>query len=141
MTGLQPPSCSEALNQQHVLLQSDLSSRAGKAGRGLTEDVHVGAGQDGAVLVAGLALVHSTVLQLQVGKADLSGRDSPSEGPAWKDPDCVRRWGKHHHRGVHSLSSLLESQRQSASSGSNLDLAQQLGSKLRSTAFASGPVA
>lgn len=42
------------------------------------------------MLVAGLALVHSTVLKLKVGKADLSGRDSPSEGPTWKDPDYVR---------------------------------------------------
>lgn len=59
---------------------------------GLTEDVDVGAGQDGAVLVGGLALEHGAVLQLQVGQADLPGGDSPSEGPAWKTPDCVRSW-------------------------------------------------
>ena len=93
------------------------------------------------MLVAGLALVDSTVLKLKVGKADLSGRDSPSEGPTWKDPEYIRRWRKHHVCGVYSLSSLLESQTQSTSSGSNQDLAQQLESKLQSTAFASSPVA
>lgn len=44
------------------------------------------------MLVGGLALEHGAVLQLQVGQADLPGGDSPSEGPAWKTPDCVRSW-------------------------------------------------
>lgn len=141
MTWLQSPSCSEAFGQQNGTLQFDLPSGTGKAGRVLTEDVHVGAGKDGAVLVAGLTLVHGTVLQLEVGEADLSGRDSPSEGPTWKDPNYIRRWRKHRDCGVDSLSSLLESQRQSTSSGSNRDLAQQLESDLQSIAFASSPVA
>lgn len=55
------------------------------------------------MLVGSLTLVHSTVLQLKVGKADLSGRDSPSEGPTWKDTDYIRRWRKHHHCGMHNL--------------------------------------
>lgn len=49
------------------------------------------------MLVAGLALVHGTVLKLKVGKADLSGRDSPSEGPTWKEPDFVNFQFKPNH--------------------------------------------
>lgn len=69
----------------------DVISGRGQPGA-LTEDVDVGAGQDGAMLVGGLALEHGAVLQLQVGQADLPGGDSPSEGPAWKTPDRVRTW-------------------------------------------------
>lgn len=39
----------------------------------LTDDVHVGAGEDGAVGVGGLTLVHGRVVRLQVGEADLPG--------------------------------------------------------------------
>lgn len=45
-------------------------------GRGaLTDHVDVGVGQDGAVRVGGLALVHGRVVGLQVREADLPGGD------------------------------------------------------------------
>lgn len=128
-------------SHQNGTLQLNLFSCTWKAGRVLTEDIHIGTGKDGAMLVAGLTLVHSTVLKLKVGKADLSGRDSPSECPTWKDSDCVRSWRKHHDCGVHCIYSLLESQRQGASSEPNLNLAQKPKGKLQSTTFASSLMA
>lgn len=72
--------------------QLHLSCKHKRGGRLLTEDIHVGTSKEGTMLITGLTMVHSSVLKLKVGKAELPIRDSPSEGPTCKDPDHVRRW-------------------------------------------------